>query len=57
LDTLAEQIATLKTEVSDMEVSLKRAGIDRKAENEMYQQHVADQRATVKVLNMALDRL
>jgi len=57
LETLADEIKTLKQEVSDMEVSLKRAGIDRKAENQLYQQHVADQRATVKVLNMALDRL
>lgn len=57
LETLASDIATLKQEVADAESSLKRAGIDRKAENELYQQHVADQRATVKVLNMALDRL
>jgi len=57
LDTLADEIKTLKQEVADMEVSLKRAGIDRKAENQMYQQHVADQRATIQVLNMALDRL
>jgi len=43
--------------VSDQEVSLKKAGIDRKAENELYQQSVADQRATVTILNMALDRM
>jgi DNA repair exonuclease SbcCD ATPase subunit len=57
IDTLTEEIKTLKQEVADMEVSLKKAGIDRKAENELYQQNVADQRATVKVLNMALDRM
>jgi len=57
LETLAEEIKTLKQEVSDMEVSLKQAGIDRKAENEMFQQQIFDQRATVKVLNMALDRM
>jgi hypothetical protein len=57
IDTLTEEIATLKQEVADMEVSLKKAGIDRKAENELYQQNVADQRATVKILNMALDRM
>lgn len=57
IETLSEQIETLKTEVSDMEVSLKKAGIDRKSENEIYQQQVADQRATVKILNMALERM
>jgi len=57
LETLADEIKTLKQEVSDMEVSLKKAGIDRKAENELYQQSVADQRATITILNMALDRM
>merc|ERR550537_764900 len=57
LETLAEEIATLKKEVTDMEVGLKQAGINRKEENQLFQQQVADQRATVKVLNMALDRL
>merc|ERR1740115_255296 len=57
LATLTDEIKTLKQEVSDMEVSLKKAGIDRKAENELYQQSVADQRATITILNMALDRM
>jgi len=57
LATLADQIKTLKQEVSDQEVALKKAGIDRKAENELYQQSIADQRATVTILNMALDRM
>jgi len=57
LATLDDEIKTLKQEVSDMEVSLKKAGIDRKAENELYQQSVADQRATITILNMALDRM
>jgi len=57
LATLAENIATLKQEVADMEVNIKQAGINRKEENQLFQQSVADQRATVKVLNMALDRL
>jgi hypothetical protein len=57
LATLGEDIKTLKQEVADQEVSLKKAGIDRKAENELYQQAVADQRATVTILNMALDRM
>jgi len=57
LATLADEIKTLKQEVSDQEVGLKKAGIDRKADNELYQQSVADQRATVTILNMALDRM
>jgi len=57
IETLTGEIETLKKEVADAEVQLKTAGIDRKAENELYQQNVADQRATVKVLNMALDRM
>ena len=57
LETLAENIATLKKEVADMEVALKQAGVNRKEENQLFQQSVADQRATVKVLNMALGRL
>jgi len=57
LATLNDEIKTLTQEVSDMEVSLKKAGIDRKAENELYQQSVADQRATITILNMALDRM
>jgi chromosome segregation ATPase len=35
LATLNDEIKTLKQEVSDMEVSLKKAGVDRKAENEL----------------------
>lgn len=57
IETVTGAIKTLKEEVADMEVSLKKAGIDRKSENELYQQSVADQRATVKVLNMALARM
>jgi len=57
IETLNEEIKTLKQEVADMEVSLKKAGLDRKAENALYQQSVSDQRATVKILNMALDRM
>jgi len=57
LAILDDEIKTLKQEVSDQEVGLKKAGIDRKAENELYQQAVADQRATVTILNMALDRM
>eukprot|EP00747_Dinoflagellata_sp_TGD_P146182 gnl/TRDRNA2_/TRDRNA2_176665_c1_seq12.p1 gnl/TRDRNA2_/TRDRNA2_176665_c1~~gnl/TRDRNA2_/TRDRNA2_176665_c1_seq12.p1 ORF type:complete len:469 (-),score=194.76 gnl/TRDRNA2_/TRDRNA2_176665_c1_seq12:107-1318(-) len=57
LETLAEEIATLKKQVADMEVELKQAGENRKNENLLFQTSVSDQRATIKVLNMALDRL
>jgi len=40
-----------------MEVSLKDAGEQRKAENALYQQSVMDQRATINILNKALERL
>jgi len=57
LASLAKDIDTLKKEVADMEVSLKDAGEQRKAENALYQQSVMDQRATINILNKALDRL
>merc|ERR1719327_635746 len=40
-----------------MQVSLKRAGEDRKAENVDFQAMVADQRAVVNILNKVLARL
>jgi len=57
LEALNADIAELTKEVADMEVSLKKAGEQRKAENQLFQTSVADQRATVTILNMALDRL
>lgn len=57
IETVTDEIKTLKQEVSDQEVSLKKAGIQRKKENLIYQQSVADQRATVTILNMALERM
>merc|ERR1719420_1068698 len=55
--TLTDDIATLKKDVENMEISLKQAGETRKTENLQFQQSVSDQRATIKILNMALDRL
>jgi len=57
LERLANQISELSTEVSEMEVSMKQAGEDRKAANQLYQQTMSDQRATIAVLNMAAGRL
>eukprot|EP00747_Dinoflagellata_sp_TGD_P140448 gnl/TRDRNA2_/TRDRNA2_176011_c0_seq45.p1 gnl/TRDRNA2_/TRDRNA2_176011_c0~~gnl/TRDRNA2_/TRDRNA2_176011_c0_seq45.p1 ORF type:complete len:684 (+),score=241.68 gnl/TRDRNA2_/TRDRNA2_176011_c0_seq45:68-2119(+) len=55
--TITEEINVLKKDVEDMEVALKQAGETRKTENLQFQQAVSDQRATIKILNMALDRL
>jgi len=57
LATVDKDISDLKTEVADAEVSLKQAGEQRKAENQLFQTTIADQRAMVTILNMALDRL
>merc|ERR1719375_6170 len=46
-----------KKEVAEMKVSMKRAGEDRKAENQEFQSMVADQRAVVNILNKVLARL
>ena len=40
-----------------MEVSLKSAGEDRKAENQIFQTSISDQRATVQILEKAMARL
>jgi len=50
-------IADLKKQVADAEVSLKTAGEQRKADNQLFQTDMADQRATITILNMALTRL
>lgn len=57
LATLKEGLDSAKQQVADSQVSLKRSGEDRKAANLEFQQVVADQRATVNILNKALARL
>merc|ERR1719262_421358 len=54
---LTEAIDTLKAEIAEMQVQLKRAGEDREKENKEFQQTVADQRATQKLLSAALNVL
>merc|ERR1719366_16061 len=54
---LTEAIDTLKSEVAEMQVQMKRAGEDREKQNKEFQQTVADQRATQKLLNAALEIL
>merc|ERR1712038_251453 len=54
IDALAKAIATLKSEIAEMQVQLKRAGEDREMQNKEFQTTVADQRATQKLLKAAL---
>merc|ERR1711939_254550 len=54
---LTEAIDTLKSEVAEMQVQMKRAGEDRKKENKEFQATVADQRASQKLLTAALNIL
>merc|ERR1711912_170361 len=54
---LTEAIDTLKAEVAEMQVQMKRAGEDREKENKEFQMTVADQRATQKLLTAALNIL
>merc|ERR1719265_148687 len=57
IDELAKAIETLKTEIGEMQVAMKRAGEDREKENKEFQQTVAEQRATQVLLTKALDVL
>jgi len=57
IDNLAKEIEDLKKQVADGQVAMKRAGEDRELENKDFQLTIADQRATQKVLNAALDIL
>merc|ERR1719296_222052 len=54
---LTEAIDTLKAEIAEMQVQLKRAGEDREKQNKEFQMTVADQRATQKLLKAALNVL
>merc|ERR1719253_2497035 len=57
IKSLTEAINTLKSEVAEMQVQMKRAGEDREKENKEFQTTVADQRATQKLLTAALNIL
>merc|ERR550514_694063 len=54
---LTDAIETLKAEIAEMQVQLKRAGEDRETQNKEFQTVVADQRATQKLLQAALQVL
>merc|ERR1719498_2208784 len=57
IKTLTSEIETLKSEVAESQVQMKRAGEDREKENKEFQQTVADQRASQKLLTAALNIL
>merc|ERR1719261_1477671 len=57
IDELAKSIAALQAEIAEMQVQLKRAGEDRELENNDFQAVVADQRATQRLLETALNVL
>jgi len=57
IDTLKKQIATLTEQSTEMKVQIKKASEDREGENQVFQQTVADQRATKAILTRALHRL
>lgn len=54
---LSAEIADHQTEIAATQVSIKKAGEDREAENAQYQTEVADQRATQEILRKVVDRL
>jgi len=54
IDALNKAINTLKAEIAEMQVQMKRAGEDREKENKEFQATVADQRATAKLLKATL---
>jgi hypothetical protein len=54
---LSSALETLKAEIAEMQVQMKRAGEDREKENADFQQTVADQRASQKLLASALNIL
>merc|ERR1712187_506758 len=54
IKALGEAIDTLKAEIAEMQVQLKRAGEDREKQNKEFQSTVADQRESQKMLTAAL---
>merc|ERR1719194_101724 len=54
IETLSKAIDTLKAEIAEMQVQMKRAGEDRETENKAFQTTVADQRETQKLLAATL---
>jgi len=54
---LSASLENLKAQIAEMAIQMKRAGEDREKENKDFQMTVADQRATQKLLNAAMEIL
>merc|ERR1719182_564568 len=52
--SLKPHIDKVKAEITEIQIQLKRAGEDREMENKQFQEVVADQRMTQKLLKKAL---
>jgi len=57
IKTLTDDLENLAAQIKEMAIQMKRAGEDREKENKDFQMTVADQRATQKLLNAALEIL
>merc|ERR1719390_462862 len=57
IEELTKAIAQLQAEIAEMQTQMKRAGEDRELENKDFQDVVADQRSTQKLLEAALAKL
>merc|ERR1719222_905785 len=57
IEEATKAIETMKAEIKEMHVQLKRAGEDREKQNHEFQGTVADQRETQKLLKQALNIL
>jgi len=57
MQKLTDEIALARKEISEMEVQTKKAGEDRKKENQRFQEEVSDQRAMQAILKKAIDRM
>merc|ERR1719171_3379338 len=57
MNDLKSSIGTLKAEIADMQMEIKKASEAREAENREFQMTIADQAATQNIIMKAIDRL
>jgi uncharacterized protein YejL (UPF0352 family) len=57
IDTLKGEIKGLHDEIAEAQVQIKRAGEDRELQNKEFQETVADQQATIRLLGQAVNVL
>merc|ERR1719198_2268162 len=57
IETLTKEIADAQAAIGKLQVELQRASEDRQKENHDFQNTIAEQRMTIKVLKMALERM